>query len=201
MASELAIAAVARTILRLVEENCPRSEFIDTPKFVLYAGQDFSADVVTEGFSLLLWRVLVNTNQRNQPVRRHADGTLRRPSLPVDLSFLLTPWATQAERQLRLLGWSMRFIEDHAILPAAVLNQSLSRRERPAFGPDEAVELFFDAPALADYLGLWDKFRNRWQTSLTYGVRLVRLESETTVVDAERVRVRDLRAGTPEERP
>lgn len=196
MASPLALAALARTLLRLIEEGCPRSEFTGTPRFVLYSGQDFSTDSVSEGFSILLWRVTVNTTQRNQAPRRAADGSLRRPPLPVDVQLLITPWATEAERQLRLLGWVMRFIEDHTVLPAAMLNQSLSRRERPAFDADEAVELFFEAPALPDYLGLWDKFRNRWQTSLTYTARMVRLESEITVEEAERVQVRDLRLGT-----
>jgi hypothetical protein len=181
--------------LRLIEEGCPRSEFTGTPRFVLYAGPDFSSDSVSEGFSILIWRVTVNTTQRNQAPRRGADGLLRRPPLPVDVQLLITPWATEAERQLRLLGWLMRFIEDHSVLPAALLNQSLSRRENPAFDADEAVEVFFEAPSLPDYLGLWDKFRNRWQTSLTYTARMVRLDSDLTVEEAERVRVRDLRFG------
>jgi hypothetical protein len=195
MASELAIAAVARTLLRLLEEQCPRSEFSGTPRFVLLAGPDQGDTPVTEGFTLLLWRVTVNGTQRNQLPRRAADGSLRRPPLPVDLHFLLTPWAVEAERQLRLTGWTLRFMEDHSVLPAALLNQSLTRRERAAFEPDEAVELFFDAPSLPDYLGLWDKFRSRWQTGLTYGVRMVRLESPLMLQEAGRVRTRELRAG------
>ena len=52
---------------------------------------------------------------------READGRKRLPSLAVDLSILLTAWAAEPERQLRLTGWLMRFLEDNAIVPAALL--------------------------------------------------------------------------------
>ena len=195
MANYLAIAAVARTVLRLLEQQVPRDEFAATPRFELYHSHDFGTATVTEGFSLMLYRVTVNS-ARNQTPRRGPDGVKRRPALPLDLHFMLTPWAAEAERQLRLLGWAMRFIEDNAVLTANVLNHSLTRRERPAFGPDEAVELYCDPPAVADYLGLWDKYKNRWQTSVTYVARMVPIESEVTVHEEALVRVRDLRYGT-----
>jgi Pvc16 N-terminal domain len=196
MANYLAIAAVARTVLKLLEDHCPRDEFISTPGFALHSGPEGGIKV-EEGFTLLVWRVAVNATMRNQPPRRMPDGRKRRPALPVDLWLMITPWSTEAERQLRLMGWAMRFIEDHAILPAALLNQSLTRQDRPAFEPDEGVEIFHEAPPLADYLGLWDKFRNRWQTSLTYGVRMVSIESDIVTDEGALVRTRDLRAGQP----
>lgn len=200
MASYLAIAAVARTLLRLIEEQCPRDEFTSTPQFQLYQSHDFGTTLVGEGFSLMLYRVTVNA-ARNQTPRRGPDGVKRRPALPVDLHFLLTPWAGEAERQMRLLGWAMRFLEDNASLPANVLNHSLTRRERVVFGPDESVELFCDPPGLADYLGLWDKYKTRWQTSVTYVARMVQLESELTLRDEELVRIRDMRYGTEAAEP
>lgn len=194
MASYLAIAAVARTILRLLEQQCPRGEFTGTPSFALYQSHDFAAAPITEGFSLMLYRVSVN-GARNQPPRRLPDGTKLRPALPLDLHFLLTPWAAEAERQLRLLGWAMRFLEDNAVLAANELNHSLNQRQRAVFQPDEMVELSCDPPAVADYLGLWDKYKARWQTSVTYVARLVRLDSELPLAEAPLVQVRDLRVG------
>jgi len=195
MANYLAIAAVARTVLRLIEDNCPRDEFSGTPAFTLYAGQDFGPTPVTEGFSVLVYRVPIHTPLRNQPARRTPDGRKRRPALPLDLGLMVTPWAGEAERQLRLMGWAMRFIEDHAVLPAALLNASLTRRSVPAFNPDEAAEIVCDPTSLPDYLGLWDKFRNRWQTSLTYSVRMVNIDSDITSDEGVLVTTRDLRHG------
>jgi len=198
MANYLAIAAVAKTLLRLIEEQCPREEFSSAPSFALYSSHDFGTPAVTEGFSLMLYRVTVNTAVRNQPPRRRPDGVKKRPALPVDLSFMLTPWATEAERQLRLLGWAMRFLEDNTVVPASVLNQSLSQRERAVFQPDEAIEIYCDPPAIADYLGLWDKFKSKWQTSVTYSVRMVLIESDITIPPEVPVQTRDLTFGSEE---
>lgn len=194
MASYLAIAAVARTVLRLIEQECPREDFSGTPSFALFQSHDFGSAAITEGFSLMLYRVTVN-NARNQPPRRLPDGSRKRPPLPVDLHFLVTPWAGEAERQLRLLGWAMRFLEDNALLAANELNHSLSRRGRPVFEPDEMVELSCDPPGIADYLGLWDKYKARWQTSVTYVARMVRLDSELPLRDEGLVQVRRLEVG------
>lgn len=197
MANYLAIAAVAKTVLKLMEDHCPREEFSATPKFVLYSGHDFQAPAVTEGFSLLVWRVAINAAMRNQPPRRMPDGRRRRPPLPLDLGLMLTPWATDAEGQLRLLGWALRFIEDHAVVPASLLNQALSRRTVPAFNADEAIEIVQDTLVVPDYLGLWDKFRNRWQTSITCTVRMVNIESDIGTDEGPPVQVRDFRYGEP----
>lgn len=197
MANHLAIAAVAKTILKMVEDHCPRDEFASTPTFTLYAGHDFAAQPVSEGFSLLVWRISVNTSVRSFSARRDADGRKRRPPIPVDVSMLLTAWSSEPERQLRLTGWALRFMEDNAIIPAALLNQSPSRRTVPAFRADEAIEVLFDAPSLPDYLGLWDKFRSRWQTSLTYVARPVLLESDIVLDEGALVEQRDLRQGQP----
>ncbi len=191
MANYLAIAAVAKTVLKLMEDHCPRDEFAATPQFVLYSGHDFQTPTVAEGFSVLVWRVAVNTTLRNQPAKRTPDGRRRRPALPLDLGLMLTPWAADAEGQLRLLGWALRFIEDHAVVPAALLNQALSRRDVPAFNADEAIEIVHDTLVLPDHLGLWDKFRNRWQTSITCSVRMVNIESDISTAEGPPVQVRD----------
>lgn len=197
MANYLAIAAVAKTVLKLLEDHCPRDEFANKPSFTLVSGHDFGATPVTEGFSLLVWRVGVNSAVRNQPARRLPDGRRRRPALPVDLGLMLTPWSSDPEGQLRLMGWALRFIEDHSIVPASLLNQALSRRALPPFNADEAIEIFHDAPSLPDYLGLWDKFRNRWQTSLTYTVRMVNIESDISTDEGAPVQTRDFAYGQP----
>jgi len=182
MANHLAIAAVAKTILKMVEDHCPRDEFAATPTFTLYGSHDFGSPQVTEGFSLLVWRIQPSAALRKPQPMREADGRKRLPSLAVDMSILLTAWAAEPERQLRLTGWLMRFLEDNAIVPATLLNQALTQRSLPAFKPDEAIELLLEPLTLPDHLGLWDKFRNRWMTSLNYGVRMLPLES-TRFVD------------------
>lgn len=195
MANHLAIAAVAKTILKMVEDNCPREEFASSPTFTLYGSHDFGSPQVTEGFSLLVWRIQPSAALRKPQPVREADGRKRLPSLGVDLSMLLTAWAAEPERQLRLTGWLMRFLEDNAIVPAALLNQALTQRSVPAFKPDEAIELLLEPLTLPDHLGLWDKFRSRWMTSVNYGVRMLPLESNRFVDEAPLVVSREFGVG------
>lgn len=203
MANHLAIAAVAKTILKMVEDHCPREEFAATPTFTLYGGHDFSNPQVTEGFSLLVWRIQPSAALRRSQPLREVDGRKRMPSLAVDLSILVTAWAAEPERQLRLTGWLMRFLEDNATVPAALLNQALTQRSVPAFKPDEAIELLLEPMSLPDHLGLWDKFRNRWMTSVNYSVRMLQLESNRFVDEGPLVVSREFGVGqiTPEGQP
>lgn len=195
MANHLAIAAAAKTILKMVEDHCPREEFAATPTFTLYGSHDFSSPQVTEGFSLLVWRIQPSAALRKPQPVREADGRKRLPSLAVDLSILLTAWAAEPERQLRLTGWLMRFLEDNAVVPAALLNQALTQRNVPAFKPDEAIELLLEPLTLPDHLGLWDKFRNRWMTSVNYSVRMLQLESNRFVNEGPLVVSREFGVG------
>lgn len=195
MANHLAIAAAAKTILKMVEDHCPREEFATTPTFTLYGSHDFGSPQVTEGFSMLVWRIQPSAALRKPQPVREADGRKRMPSLAVDLSILMTAWAAEPERQLRLTGWLLRFLEDNAIVPAALLNQALTQRGVPAFKPDEAIELLLEPLTLPDHLGLWDKFRNRWMTSLNYSVRMLPLESNRFVDEGPLVVSREFGIG------
>lgn len=195
MANHLAIAAVAKAILKMVEDHCPRDEFAATPTFTLYGSHDFGSPQVTEGFSMLVWRIQPSAALRKPQPVREADGRKRMPSLAVDLSILMTAWAAEPERQLRLTGWLLRFLEDNAIVPAALLNQALTQRGVPAFKPDEAIELLLEPLPLPDHLGLWDKFRNRWMTSLNYSVRMLPLESNRFVDEGPLVVSREFGIG------
>ena len=60
------------------------------------------------------------------------------------------------------------------------------------------MELYVDTLGVPDQLGLWDKFRNRWQTSVTYAARSVMIESDLTLSEGALVQTRELRAGRPE---
>jgi hypothetical protein len=170
-----AIAATTRAILGLLEDAYPRDfgKLTFAPAHI----SDFAGDKVPpDGFTLALYRVAVNGNLRNQPPRVGPDGIRYRPSLPLDLQYLLTPWAGDVEKQQRLLGWSIRQLEDNPILPAGLLNRFL--REPDVFRPNESVELVAESLALSDFTNVWDKLKPRMQTSVTYLARMVLIDSD-----------------------
>jgi hypothetical protein len=187
MATWNAIAATTRAILGLLEEAYPR-EF-GKLSFAPAHVSDFGADKTPpDGFTLCLYRVGINGTARNLPPRTGPDGIRYRPSLPVDLQYLLTPWATDVEKQQRLLGWSMRHIEDNAILPAGLLNKFL--KEPDVFRADETVELVFDPITLSDFANMWDKLKPRMQISMTYIARMVLIDSDIDLREWPAVRTR-----------
>lgn len=194
MASTNAIAATSRAILGLLEDAHPR-ETLGRLGFRLVHPAAFgeSGEALTDAFTLCLWRVGINGNPRARGTRLLPSGLRARPSLPVDLYYLLTPWADDVEKQQRMLGWAMRLLEDMALLPAAELNRHLDQRE--VFHPEEGVELICDPLPLPDWISLWDKLRPRLQVSATYLARAVLLDSDLEVGEHPRVRERELQAG------
>jgi len=192
MATHRAFAATSAALLGLIGERYPRADFGSSLELQLYQAKDFESPM-NEGFSIFLYRVTVNGNVRNLGQRRAADGTRFKPSLPLDLHLLLTPWAQDAERQLRMLGWAMRFVEDLGILGAGQLNHYIA--ETDTFRPDETVELIADPLALADYLNLWDKWKHKMPTSMTFVARVLMLDSDIAIEDGALVQTRRFAAG------
>jgi len=174
MATYNAIAGVGGAILRLLEDGRPNGEF-PAALFKIIQAAEYQTPPMKEGISLFLYRVGINGNLRNRPARVAADGRRYRPSLPLDLYYLLTPWAETAVKQQRLLGWAMRLLEDTAILPAGLLNAA--NPEHDTFRPSEAVELICEPLTVQDITGVWQGLRADWQLSVTYVARLVLLDS------------------------
>ncbi len=184
MATHRAIAALSRAILGLLKEGYPESDSAGA-EVRLYQAKDFEAPM-SEGFSLFLYHVTVNMTLRNPPLRRSPDQRRFRPSLPLDLHYLLTPWAADAEKQLRMLGWAVRFLEDNASVPAGVINKYGNAPD--AFQPGDAIELACESLTLPDFLGLWDKLKPRMQTSITYVARSIQIDSEVALSDSPAVK-------------
>jgi hypothetical protein len=187
MATWNAIAATTRAILGLLEDSYPREfgKLACSPAHV----SEFAGDKVPpDGFTLCLYRVAINGSVRNLPPRTAPNGVKYRPSLPVDLQYLLTPWAGDVEKQQRLLGWSMRQLEDNTILPAGLLNRFL--KEPDVFGANETVELFFEPLSLGDFTNVWDKLKPRMQTSASYVARMVLIDSEIELREGPPVQTR-----------
>ena len=196
MATHRAIASVGEALRRLLEDACPRADFPSAEFALIQAGQLQTAPM-KEGVSLFLYRVSINGVGRNRAVRVKPDGTRFRPSLPVDLYFLLTPWAESALKQQRLLGWAMRTLEDTPILPAGLLNHA--GPEHDTFGPAETVEIVSEPMSVIDTANVWEALKANWQLSVAYVARLVALDSDLELTELPVVQTRgfDMTKGSP----
>jgi hypothetical protein len=126
--------------------------------------------------------VAVNPSIRGRVPRENADGTRARPSLPLDLYYLVSAWAADPAMQHSLLGWGLRALADMPTLPRGVLNAT----DLPAavFGLGEAVELVCD-PLPADQLWyqLADLLKPSWPPTVMFIARPVVLDSSRLLTD------------------
>jgi hypothetical protein len=186
MAGAYAVAAVGKAILTLLESACPRTEFA-AAQFELYNAKNF-VNPMEEGIALYLHRVTPANNIRNLPPRIAPDGTRFRPSLPIDLHYLLISYARDTEQQQRLLGWAMRTMEDLTILNSGILNQP--GPEHDLFSDAESIDVIMETLAIQDMGSIWEVAKPNIQPSVPYIVRMLLLDSAIEVVEAGAVQTR-----------
>ena len=124
-------------------------------------------------------------------MRPGPDGKLRRPELPLDLHFILTPWAKDASLEHDILGWMMRTIEDNPVIGSGLLNATAAG----VFRDDETVEIVRSDLALEEIFRIWDVLPGDIQLSVPYTARVVRLESQLDPPPDSVVLTRDMRYG------
>jgi hypothetical protein len=186
MATYQAIAATGAAILGLLKAARPKDGF-DNAQFLLYQSSDFQ-NPMDEGISLYLYHVAVNTTRRSRQPRIGPDGRRYRAPLPVDLRYLLVPWAKSATKQQQLLGWSMRVLENTPILSSSLLNHYSTEPE--TFAPTETVELISEPISLQEIVNIWDAFKPSLQVSVAYVARMILIDSDEEIPDASPVQTR-----------
>ena len=196
MANFRAIAAVSNALAGLIRDRWAKeiqnagtqnAGTRNAGTVTIYQPRSFDAPMTDEGFSILLFRVAVNGSVRNLTYRRDPDGRRFRPSLPLDLHYLITPWAGDGEVQHGMLGWVMRMLEDQGSLSASHLNDYIGKPD--VFAPNEAADIVCDPLALNDYLTLWDRLKNL-PASATYVLRMVVIDSDQVIDDGPPVQTR-----------
>ena len=195
MAQHQAIAAVAAAIRGLLRERYPRDAF-DTLTVEMYQAKDIEKGLTVDGFAILPWRVAINTQRRARAPRVDIFGRRFRPSLPLDLSFLIIPVASSTEKQLRMLGWLMRALEDAGSITAAQLNDYLT--EDGIFTVEEDLDLVCDPLSVVDQLSMWDRIR-RHPLFVNYLVRMVLIDSNQALDDTGIVLERGFGVGVAED--
>ena len=195
MAQHQAIAAVAAAIRGLLRERYPRDAF-DTLTVEMYQAKDIEKGLTVDGFAILPWRVAINTQRRARAPRVDIFGRRFKPSLPLDLSFLIIPVASSTEKQLRMLGWMMRALEDAGSITAAQLNDYLT--EDSIFTVEEDLDLVCDPLSVVDQLSMWDRIR-RHPLFVNYLVRMVLIDSNQSLDDTGIVLERGFGVGMAED--
>lgn len=175
MATHHAIAAVSLALRELLDRRLRDADFPGAR--VALCDATAAADAPEEGLSLILYRVDVNTTLRRTPPRAVSEGRGPRPSLPVDLHYLLSAWSAEIPTQHALLGWALRQMEDMPVLSAGLINENLASGalSAGALVAEESVELVAESLPLEAWLQLRNALGPCVGPSMTYVVRTLHI--------------------------
>lgn len=134
--------------------------------------------------SVFLFQVGGNAEMRNQLMRSRADGTRQRQPLPLELSYLVTPWGVRngddtdsdglaAQEEARLLGAVMQACYENAELGRADLVDSAAQ---PVWGDQDSLQIVLEALPIETHYRIWDAGELGYRLSVVYRVRVASLE-------------------------
>ena len=175
MASFAGIAATGKSIERLLnacfeaEEPVPekktRARLVRTTDF---DDRTAATSIGSPALSIFLYRVDFNKTMR---AAWSAVGSLDgQAHLAVDLHFLLTPWADNAEFEQRILGRALQCIETTPVLSGPLLHPSGD------WAPNESIQLVMEEISTEAVMRTFDSLPTDYRLSVLYVARLVRID-------------------------
>ena len=175
MANVLAIHSVGHSLVNYLRNTYPGA----------VAGQampDCGFDLVSSGeladkpgdstrLTLYVYRVTVNEHLRqNRPDRMSPE---QQAPLGLDLHFLLTAWAGNAQDELLPLAWAMRQLYEHPILDASALSPEAG------WASDEVIQIIPSELSTEDMMRIWDALDPAYRLSVSFIARRVRIDPDT----------------------
>ena len=187
MAGFTAIAAVGKSLERLLAQA-----YLDRPpvpgkttKAALVRTEDLAGGLIKPilgdyGLSILLYRVDFNKTMRAAwSAVGHVDG---RGHLPLDLHYLLTPWADNAEHQHMIIGRAMQALERRGMLSGPLLYEpSLPPTpvyvDEPTASATDNVQLVLEDVSTEALMRTFDSLPGDYRLSVPYVARVVRIDT------------------------
>jgi len=198
MADSAAIAAAGLSIQRLLTLGFQEREPISKKqtKVSLVRTEDLddlhrNAALPPPHLSIFLYRVDFNKTMRACWSAVGSDDG--RGHLALDLHYLLTAWAENAEYEHRIIGRALECIEATAVLAGPLLH--------PAAGwaPQESLQLLLEEISTEALMRIFDSLPTDYHLSVPYIARVVRIDTERSRLAAAVAEVRTdiLMGGVP----
>jgi hypothetical protein len=178
VANFAAIAGAAKSLQRLLDSSLQEAQDVPVPgkttRAVLVRAADFSdaaapMQIGSPALSVFLYRVDFN---KTTSAAWSAVGSLDgRAYLAVDLHFLLTPWADNAEHELRILGKAMQCLQGRPILGGPLLFPD------GGWAPNESVQVVQEDIPTEALMRVFDSLPTDYRLSVLYVARIVRIDS------------------------
>ncbi|MEW6706071.1 MAG: DUF4255 domain-containing protein [Pseudomonadota bacterium] len=192
MAGFTAIASVGKSMERLLAQA-----FLERPpvpgkttKAVLLRTEDLDPVLAKplvgdHGLSILLYRVDFNKTMRAAwSAVGQADG---RGHLALDLHYLLTPWADNAEHQHMIIGRAMQVLERRSSLSGPLLYEpalpnTAQYADEPRASATDNVQLLLEEVSTEALMRTFDSLPSDYRLSVPYVARVVRIDTLADVV-------------------
>jgi hypothetical protein len=170
--SEYAVLAAASAAIREIlwqefEIDPVIAPIVGSDAAIVFSNPTETARDSSNRLSLWLYQVCENEFTKNAPMQREGPATLRFPPLGLNLSYLLTPFATSGEADHLLLGKSMQVLYDNAIV---LLSDA-------AGGVHEELHIVLARMTLEEITRVWESLREPYRLSVGYHVRVTRVDS------------------------
>lgn len=176
MAGFRSIAAVGRSIESLlnaafatvppVEGEVTRAVLVQTDDLAL----ETDSLIIRPALSILLYRIDFNKTMRAGWSGTGSDEGGAR--LPLDLHFLITAWAENADHEHRILGRALQVLEEVGALSGPLLDPD------GEWLAHETVQLYLEDMATDDLMRTFDSLECDFRLSIPYIARVVVLRSE-----------------------
>ena len=180
MANANAISAVGRSLERLLTARFaepPVPVPTKTTRAFLVRTEDFDPKnhntiIVRPSLSIFLYRVDFNKTMRAAwSAVGHQDG---RSHLPVDLHFLMTAWAENAEHEHAILGRTLQCLDSLPVISGPLLQQS------GEWADDEAIQMVLEELTTEAVMRTFDSLPLDYRLSIPYIGRIVRIDGRDT---------------------
>lgn len=183
MADYLGVAAVGLSITRMLnlcfQENPPLGPSSRVKAALLRTEEmdpmNRSDDMTPPLVSLFLYRVDINSHSR--AAWSAVGHQTNQVHLPLDLHYLLTPWAANAEFEYRILGQAMECLEKSPILSGPLLYPSAN------WSGNETVQLCVPEMSTEDLMRTFDSLPVDYKLSVPYMARIVRVDAKANQED------------------
>jgi hypothetical protein len=166
MSDYTAIRAVSLTLQELLATTI-NTVGVD---IVLKSPKEMNTDNET-GISVWLYRVTRNEHTLNRPPERISALQTRRQPIPINLHYLLTPIRKDPLDEQELLGRVLQVFLDHTVLSGGLLKGTL-------VDSGEELRVFLETLTLEELTRIWGALQEPYQTSLSYLVQLINIDSE-----------------------
>lgn len=176
MATFTAIAAAGKSLERLLTSRFATDVPVpgSVSKAVLVRTDDFDLtdqSVITPPV-LTIFLVRVEPNRVMRAAWSGVGSYDQRSHLPLDLHYLLTPWAANAEHEQCILGSAMRCLEEIPILSGPLLDTT----HDPGWATDEAIQITPGDDGPDGIMRVWDTLNTDFRLSVPYVARIVRID-------------------------